>query len=196
MEAERQQEAHSLQLILGSKQAPLTTHADQTRVGNNAVLSGVACGQPIAPGKITVKHAQLVKARRMIAKQCKTTDYAPDRLKEITPHAQGSDEFTELVRTVSTNIRQDSAKLHRAYIMLFSQPSMVTNKVGCRTTQMKNRNMKGDYDTTAQAGNADSVVKKKRPRGRVPNNCERDSDAAEWKKIKLSTEGDDKDDED
>ena len=33
--------------------------ADHTRVNNNAVLSGVACGQPIALGKSSVKHAQL-----------------------------------------------------------------------------------------------------------------------------------------
>ena len=63
-------------------------NADHTRVNNNAILSGVACGQLVALGKSSVKHAQLGKARVMIVKQCGTPDYESKRVKEQTPYDQ------------------------------------------------------------------------------------------------------------
>ena len=110
--------------------------ADHTRVNNNAVLSGVACGQPIALGKSSVKHAQLVKARVMIAKQCETPDYESNRVKGQTPYGQSSEEFKDLVKSCFTRFQTRELKiLYPAYIMLFRQPSMDINKVGCITAQ-------------------------------------------------------------
>ena len=109
--------------------------ADHTRVNNNAVLSGVACGQPIALGKSSVKHAQLVKARVMIAKQCETPDYESNRVKEQTPYDQSSEEFKDLLKSCTPNWARELDRLYPAYIMLFRQPSMDINTVGCRAAQ-------------------------------------------------------------
>ena len=112
--------------------------ADHTRVNNNAVLSGVACGQPIALGKSSVKHAQLVRARVMIAKQCGTPDYESNRVKEQTPYDQSSEEFKDLVKLCQARVAVKTIELERlypAYIMLFRQPSMDINTVGCRAAQ-------------------------------------------------------------
>ena len=102
----------------------------------------------------------------MIAKQCKTIDYDQDLVKKFTPYALGSDEFTKLVRTETIQVARDSARLHRAYNMLFSQPSMDITKVGCKTTQHKNRNMKIDSDQATSAApklnNKEEPTKKKK----------------------------------
>ena len=79
---------------------------------------------------LTVTHPsatriRLFKARSVIAKQCGTEVYDPDRVESLDLYAVGSDEFKVLVlNTVTLQHTKDRDRVHRAYSMLFDQPEM------------------------------------------------------------------------